>query len=41
MDDVRRLLEVIMLRRMKNSEGVDLNLPPKTDILLYIPLTPM
>lgn len=41
MDDARRLLEVIMLRRMKNSEGVDLNLPPKTDVLLYVPLTPM
>lgn len=41
MDDARRLLEHIMLRRMKNSEGVDLNLPPKTEILLYTPLTPM
>ncbi|KAL9125135.1 MAG: hypothetical protein Q9217_005611 [Psora testacea] len=41
MDDARRLLEVIMLRRMKNSQGVDLNLPPKTDVLLFVPLTPM
>lgn len=41
MDDSRRLLEVIMLRRMKNSQGVDLNLPPKTEVLLYVPLTPM
>lgn len=41
MDDARRLLEIIMLRRMKNSPGVDLNLPPKTDVLLYVPLTPM
>ena len=41
MDHARRLLEVIMLRRMKNSPGVELNLPPKTDILLYVPLTPM
>ncbi|KAL8821594.1 MAG: hypothetical protein Q9223_000383 [Gallowayella weberi] len=41
MDDARRLLERIMLRRMKNSEGVDLGLPPKTEILLYTPLTPM
>ena len=41
MDDTRRLLEVIMLRRMKNSPGVDLNLPPKTEVLLYVPLTPM
>ena len=41
MDDARRLLEVVMLRRMKNSPGVDLNLPPKTEVLLYVPLTPM
>ncbi len=41
MDDARRLLELIMLRRMKNSKGVDLNLPPKTDVLLFVPLTPM
>ena len=26
---------------MKNSPGVDLNLPPKTEVLLYVPLTPM
>lgn len=41
MDDARRLLERIMLRRMKNSEGVDLNLPPKQEVLLFVPLTPM
>lgn len=41
MDNARRLLELIMLRRMKNSPGVDLNLPPKTDVLLFVPLTPM
>lgn len=41
MDDARRLLEIIMLRRMKISPGVDLNLPPKTEVLLYVPLTPM
>jgi len=41
MDDARRLLELIMLRRMKNSPGVDLNLPRKTDVLLFVPLTPM
>ena len=41
MDDARRLLEIIMLRRMKNSPGVDLNLPPKEEILLYVPLSPM
>lgn len=41
MDDSRHLLELIMLRRMKNSPGVDLNLPPKTEVLLYVPLSPM
>jgi len=41
MDDARRLLELIMLRRMKSSPGVNLGLPPKTEILLYVPLTPM
>src|SRR5580700_5013955 len=41
LDDSRRLLELIMLRRMKNSPGVDLNLPPKTEILLFVPLSPM
>ena len=41
MDDARRLLELIMIRRMKNSPGVDLNLPPKTDLLLFVPLTPL
>ncbi|KAL9002490.1 MAG: hypothetical protein Q9188_004571 [Gyalolechia gomerana] len=41
MDSARRLLEQIMLRRMKNSEVVNLNLPPKTEVLLYMPLTPM
>jgi SWI/SNF-related matrix-associated actin-dependent regulator of chromatin subfamily A member 5 len=41
MDDARHLLELIMLRRMKDSPGVDLNLPPKTNVLLFVPLTPM
>ena len=41
MDSARLLLEVVMLRRMKNSPGVDLNLPPKTDVMLFVPLTPM
>lgn len=41
MDGARRLLELIMLRRMKNSPGVDLKLPPKEEVLLYVPLTPM
>lgn len=30
-----------MLRRMKSSPGVDLNLPPKTEVLLFVPLSPM
>ncbi|KAF9739243.1 hypothetical protein PMIN06_005268 [Paraphaeosphaeria minitans] len=41
MDDARRLLELIMLRRMKDSPGVHLDLPPKEEVLLYVPLTPM
>ncbi|KAF2129671.1 ISWI chromatin-remodeling complex ATPase ISW2 [Dothidotthia symphoricarpi CBS 119687] len=41
MDDARRLLELIMLRRMKDSPSVQLGLPPKEEILLYVPLTPM
>lgn len=41
MDDARRLLELIMLRRMKDSPGVNLGLPPKEEVLLYVPLTPM
>ncbi|KAL8769332.1 MAG: hypothetical protein Q9203_005475 [Teloschistes exilis] len=41
MDSARKLLERVMLRRMKSSEEVNLNLPPKTEVLLYIPLTPM
>lgn len=41
MDDSRRLLELLMLRRMKSSPGVNLGLPPKTEILLYVPLSPV
>lgn len=41
MNDARRLLELIMLRRMKTSPGVDLGIPPKEEVLLYVPLTPM
>ncbi|KAG9247697.1 SNF2 family N-terminal domain-containing protein [Calycina marina] len=41
LDDSRRLLELIMLRRMKTSPGVDLSLPPKTEVLLFVPLSPM
>ena len=41
MTDARRLLELIMLRRMKDSPSVNLGLPPKEEVLLYVPLTPM
>lgn len=41
LNDARHLLELIMLRRMKHSSGVDLNLPPKTEVLLFVPLSPM
>ncbi|KAJ4313163.1 hypothetical protein N0V94_007092 [Neodidymelliopsis sp. IMI 364377] len=41
MDDARRLLELVMLRRMKDSPNVNLGLPPKDEVLLYVPLTPM
>jgi SWI/SNF-related matrix-associated actin-dependent regulator of chromatin subfamily A member 5 len=41
LDAARHLLELIMLRRMKTSPGVDLNLPPKTEVLLFVPLSPM
>jgi SWI/SNF-related matrix-associated actin-dependent regulator of chromatin subfamily A member 5 len=41
MDDCRKLLELLMLRRMKSSPGVNLGLPPKEEVLLYVPLTPM
>jgi len=41
LDASRSLLELIMLRRMKSSHGVDLNLPPKTEVLLFVPLSPM
>ncbi|KAF1944416.1 ISWI chromatin-remodeling complex ATPase ISW2 [Clathrospora elynae] len=41
MADARRLLELIMLRRMKDSPSVNLGLPPKEEVLLYVPLTPM
>lgn len=41
MDHSRLLLELVMLRRMKGTKGVNLNLPPKTELLLYLPLSPM
>ncbi|KAL1303613.1 hypothetical protein AAFC00_006976 [Neodothiora populina] len=41
MDNARRLLELIMIRRLKSSPDVNLGLPPKEEVLLYVPLTPM
>lgn len=41
MDNARRLLELLMLRRMKESKGVNLGLPLKTEVILYLPLVPM
>lgn len=41
MDNARHLLELVMLRRMKDSPNVNLGLPPKEEVLLYVPLTPM
>jgi SWI/SNF-related matrix-associated actin-dependent regulator of chromatin subfamily A member 5 len=41
MDDARQLLELMMMRRTKLSPEVDLNLPEKKEIQLYVPLTPM
>lgn len=41
LDDARKLLELIMLRRMKESKGVNLGLPPKTELIMFLPLTPM
>jgi SWI/SNF-related matrix-associated actin-dependent regulator of chromatin subfamily A member 5 len=41
LDDARSLLELIMLRRMKDSPNVNLGLTPKEEVLLYVPLTPM
>ena len=40
-DHARRLLELVMLRRLKDSPGVNLGLPPKHEVLLYVPLTPI
>ena len=40
MDSARELLEVVMIRRLKGDPGINLGLPPKTEVLLYLPLTP-
>ncbi|KNC97563.1 uncharacterized protein SPPG_07036 [Spizellomyces punctatus DAOM BR117] len=39
LDYSRRLLERIMLRRLKNQ--VDFQIPPKEEMTLYVPLSPM
>jgi len=39
MDAARGLLEIIMIRRLKSDPGINLGLPPKTEVLLYLPLT--
>lgn len=41
MDSSRKLLELVMLRRMKESQGVNLGLPKKTELIMFLPLTPM
>jgi SWI/SNF-related matrix-associated actin-dependent regulator of chromatin subfamily A member 5 len=41
LDHARHLLELLMLRRMKDTPGVDLNLPTKTEVRLFLPLTPL
>lgn len=41
MESTRKLLELICLRRMKDSPEVNLGLPPKQEIHLFVPLTPV
>ncbi|KAI9731356.1 MAG: hypothetical protein M1834_005261 [Cirrosporium novae-zelandiae] len=41
MDKARDLLELIMIRRMKDSQNVNLDIPPKSEVQLFIPLTPL
>ncbi|EED22982.1 nucleosome remodeling complex ATPase subunit (Snf2h), putative [Talaromyces stipitatus ATCC 10500] len=36
---VRRFLEVIMIRRVKESAQADLQLPEKKEVIMYLPLT--
>lgn len=39
LESCRRLLDRIMLRRLKDSPGIGLSLPPKTEIALSVPLS--
>ena len=41
LDNLKNLLSVIMLRRMKEDLGIVNNLLPRNEILLFIPLTPI
>ena len=41
LDSVNKLLKVIMLRRLKDDLEVDISLPSKSEILLFVPLTTM
>lgn len=41
LEQSRDLLELMMLRRTKTTPGVDLNLPTKDIVRLFVPLTPL
>ncbi|EAW12985.1 putative nucleosome remodeling complex ATPase subunit (Snf2h) [Aspergillus clavatus NRRL 1] len=40
-DNVRKFLGLIMIRRTKETPGIGLNIPPKTELVLSVPLTKM
>jgi SWI/SNF-related matrix-associated actin-dependent regulator of chromatin subfamily A member 5 len=39
LDDVKRFLGIIMLRRLKQSTAASLELPAKREVILHLPLT--
>ena len=39
LEGCKRFLELVMLRRTKESSGIGLELPPKTEIALSVPLS--
>ena len=39
LESCKRFLELVMLRRTKESSGIGLELPPKTEIALSVPLS--
>lgn len=41
LEEVKRFLSVIMLRRDKDSPGINLNIPPKTETIISVPLSPL